>query len=258
VTLSYTVGEVARLAHVTVRMLHHYDEIGLLVPGERSQAGYRVYSDADLERLQQILFYRELGFPLEEVGSILDAPGDDALDHLRRQRVALEDRIARLQAMVAAVQSAMEAREMGMSLTPEERFEVFGEWPLEEHEKEAAERWGETAAYQESARRTARYTKEDWLRIKANADALDEKLAALVRAGVDPSSQAAMDLAEEHRLQIHETFYDCSHEMHVGLGDMYVADARFNDRYEDLAPGLATFLHEAIRANAARQRRSGR
>lgn len=71
--LSYTVGEVARLAHVTVRMLHHYDEIGLLVPGERSQAGYRVYSDADLERLQQILFYRELGFPLEEVGSILGA-----------------------------------------------------------------------------------------------------------------------------------------------------------------------------------------
>lgn len=126
--MSYSVGQVAGFAGVTVRTLHHYDDIGLLVPSERSHAGHRRYSDADLDRLQQILFYRELGFPLDEVAALLDDPAADPRAHLRRQHELLSARIGKLQKMAAAVEQAMEARSMGINLTPEEKFEVFGDF----------------------------------------------------------------------------------------------------------------------------------
>ena len=166
------VGEVAALAGVTVRTLHHYDRIGLLSPSGRTSAGYRQYAPADLDRLHRVLLYRELGFPLEEVATLLDDPSADPADHLRRQHRLLRDRLERTTAMVAAVEKEMEARSMGISLTPEERFEVFGEHDPEQYEAEAEERWGDTDAYAQSKRRTAAYTKEDWLRIKAEGEDL--------------------------------------------------------------------------------------
>src|SRR5512134_2655716 len=111
--MSHTVGAVARLAGVTVRTLHHYDEIGLLTPGGRSDAGYRRYDEADLERLQRILFYRELGFGLDDIRTVMTDGGADALGHLRRQHAMLLDRIGRLERMAAAVEKALEARTMG-------------------------------------------------------------------------------------------------------------------------------------------------
>ena len=123
--MSYTVGQLAALAHVTVRALHHYDEIGLLTPSGRTEAGYRRYNERDLERLQQLLFYRELGFPLDQIATLLD--GDTAPQvHLQTQRQLLTERIARLQAMVSAIDRTMEANRMKQKLKPEERFEVFG------------------------------------------------------------------------------------------------------------------------------------
>ena len=127
------VGEVAALAGVTVRTLHHYDRIGLLSPSGRTAAGYRQYSPADLDRLHQVLLYRELGFPLEEVATLLDDPSADPAEHLRRQHRLLRDRLERTSAMVAAVEKEMEARAMGISLTPEERFELFGNGFSEEY-----------------------------------------------------------------------------------------------------------------------------
>jgi DNA-binding transcriptional MerR regulator len=144
------VGQVAGFAGVTVRTLHHYDDIGLLAPGERSHAGHRRYSDADLDRLQQILFYRELGFPLEEVAALLDDPDTDPRAHLRRQHELLTARIEKLQKMAAAVEHAMEARKMGINLTPEEKFEVFGDFDPDQYEDEVRERWGDTDAYRQS------------------------------------------------------------------------------------------------------------
>ncbi|GDY43742.1 hypothetical protein SANT12839_046240 [Streptomyces antimycoticus] len=140
--MSYSVGQVAGFAGVTVRTLHHYDEIGLLRPGTRSTAGHRRYDDADLDRLQRILFYRELGFPLEEVAVLLDDPDIDPQAHLRRQHRLLTDRIERLRKMAAAVEQAMEARKMGINLTPEEKFEVFGDFDPDEHQEEVEQRWG--------------------------------------------------------------------------------------------------------------------
>ena len=251
-TMSYTVGQVARLARVSVRTLHHYHQIGLLVPEGHSTAGYRRYSNADLDRLQRVLFYRELGFPLEEIVTLLDDPTIDAETHLRRQHDLLNRRIERLQDMVTAVERAMEAQQMGISLTPEERFEVFGENDPAQYADEAKERWGDTDSYKQSMQRTSRYTKEDWEKIKSESADLQQRMAAAFTGGVAADSEPAMDLAEEHRQQITRWYYDCGYDIHRGLAEMYLADERFTRNYDDIVPGLARFVHDAIKANADR------
>jgi DNA-binding transcriptional MerR regulator len=248
--MSYPVGRVAEIAGVTIRTLHHYDEIGLLSPGDRSSAGYRRYDDADLERLRQILLYRELGFTLEEITAILDDPDVAARAHLRRQHGLLQERIARLQEMLVGVEYLLEARKVGINLTPEEKFEVFGDFDPDVHAEEAQERWGGTDPYQESARRAGQYTKDDWARIKQASADLSARWVAAFDAGAPADSQAAMELAEEHRRQIVEFFYDCTFEIHIGLAEMYLADQRFTKFYEDQRPGLAQYTHDAILANA--------
>ncbi|MET7850198.1 MerR family transcriptional regulator [Streptomyces avermitilis] len=250
--MSYSVGQVAGFAGVTVRTLHHYDEIGLLVPGERSHAGHRRYNDADLDRLQQILFYRELGFPLEEVAALLDDPAADPRAQLRRQHELLTARIEQLQKMATAVEHAMEARKMGINLTPEEKFEVFGDKDPEEHAEEAERRWGGTEAYAESQRRAARYTKDDWKRMQAEVADWGERYDGLMAAGEPPAGERAMNMAEEHRQHIATWFYDCSYDIHRGLGEMYVSDERFKEFYDSMRPGLAEHLRDAIAANADR------
>jgi DNA-binding transcriptional MerR regulator len=247
-----TVGAVARLAGVTVRTLHHYDEIGLLTPSDRSDAGYRRYADADLERLQRILFYRELGFGLDQIKVVMTDGHADASAHLRRQHAMLLDRIGRLQRMAAAVELAMEARTMGINLTPEERFEVFGDFDPDAYTAEVEERWGGGEAYRESAQRTRSYTKPDWERMKAEAAEPANRLVAAMRAGLPADSPEAMDAAEAHRQHISRWFYECTYQIHVGLGEMYVADPRFAATYEKMAPGLAAYTRDAIQANAAR------
>lgn len=248
--MAHTVGKVAELAGVTVRTLHHYDEIGLLSPSERTHSGYRRYADDDLERLQQILYYRELGFSLEEIATILADPQSDATAHLRRQHELLTVRIKRMQEMVTAIEFAMEARKVGINLTPEERFEVFGDFNPDDHAQEAEQRWGGTDAYQESARRTARYTKQDWLRHKEENEDWGRRFTALMDSGAAPDSPEAMELAEEHRQLISRWFYECGYEIHTGLADMYVADERFTATYEAIKPGMTQYLHTAIHANA--------
>ncbi|MGW7412581.1 MerR family transcriptional regulator [Streptomyces sp. NPDC054863] len=250
--MGHPVGKVAELAGVTVRTLHHYDAIGLLSPSGRSHAGHRRYSDTDLDRLQQILFYRELGFPLDQVSALLDDPDTDPQEHLRRQHELLSARITKLQEMAAAVETAMEARKMGINLTAEEKFEVFGDHDPEQYNDEVVERWGDTDAYRESQRRTASYTKEDWKRLTEGLDALHQKMADLLTAGVPADSTGAMDVAEEHRLFMCDGYFQVSHEMHTCFGEMYVADERFTAFYEAIRPGLAVFMRDAILANGVR------
>jgi DNA-binding transcriptional MerR regulator len=251
--MSYSVGQVAGFAGVTVRTLHHYDEIGLLSPSTRSHAGHRRYDDADLDRLQQILFYRELGFPLDEVAALLDDPDADPRAHLCRQHELLTARIEKLQKMAAAVEHAMEARKMGINLTPEEKFEVFGDKDPEAHAEEAERRWGGTEAYEESQRRAARYTKDDWKRMQAEVASWGERYDALMATGESPAGEQAMNMAEEHRQHITKWFYECTLEIHRGLGEMYVSDERFKEFYDSMRPGLAVHLRDAIVANATRR-----
>jgi DNA-binding transcriptional MerR regulator len=247
-----TVGEVARLSRVTVRTLHHYDRIGLVCPSGRTATGYRVYGAADRERLGQVLVYRRLGFPLDEIRALLDDPAVDTASHLRRQRQLLVERTEQLAAMVAAIDRRLEAQMGGMQLTPEEQLEVFGtdkaggEWA-----DEAAERWGGTAAYRESQRRTAGYTRDDWARIRTEADEGTRAFADALRAGLPADGPDAAALAERHRQHVTRWFYDCGYDLHVGLAELYLADERFTAGYERLAPGLAQYVHDAILANAA-------
>lgn len=139
---------------------------------------------------------------------------------------------------------------MNIRLTPEERFEVFGDFDPDAHAEEAEQRWGDSEAYRESNRRTASYSKEDWLRNKAENEEWGRRVAAVMDSGAPADSPEAMELAEEHRQLISRWFYECSYEIHTGLADMYVADPRFTAYYEKIRPGLAAYLSEAIHANA--------
>ncbi|MFW6202445.1 MAG: MerR family transcriptional regulator [Gemmatimonadota bacterium] len=244
-----TVGELAERTGLTVRTLHHYDEIGLLVPSRRSASGYRLYDDADLARLQQILLFRELDFPLETIGQLLDDPSFDRRTALRSQRELLVERIRRTEAIIRAVDRTVESLEGERVMSATEMFEGFD---ATRYEEEARERWGETDAYKESMRRARDYDADDWARIKAEGEQVMEEMAKLLAAGHRPDDEAAMALAERHRLHIDRWFYPCSRAMHAGLAEMYTTDARFGEYFEKRAEGLAEYVAEAIRANAAR------
>jgi DNA-binding transcriptional MerR regulator len=240
-----TVGAVARLAGVTVRTLHHYDEIGLVSPSGRSPAGYRLYDEADLDRLHAVLAYRELGFGLEEISALVAGTGDP-LEHLRRQHALVRARIDHLTRLLGALETTMEAHMSGLRLTPEEKFEVFGDHDPDQHADEARDRWGDTDAYRQSAQRTASYTKDDWVRIKTEGEAVTRRFADLFAAGASVDGPEAAAAVREHREHISRWFYDCSPQMQRGLAEMYVADDRFRRTYDDRAPGLAQWVHDAI------------
>ena len=138
-------------------------------------------------------------------------------------------------------------------MSDEELLEVFGDFDPSQYEEEARERWGETDAYRESARRTRGYAKEDWARFKAESDALTTDIDALMDQDVPPDDPRCMDAAERHRLLIDRWFYPCPLETHVALGRMYVADARFTATYEAIHPGMTRYLCDSIAANAARK-----
>lgn len=252
--VTYTVSDVAKVTGITVRTLHHYDEIGVLHPSARSRAGYRIYDDADLERLQEILFFRELGFGLGEIRRSIADPGLDRRDILLRQRSLMVDQVSRFRQLVRTIDSALDAIDEGETMNKEEMFEVFGEFDPSEHQEEAKDRWGDTDLYKESQRRTKTYGKDQWKEAGAEGQAIGKRFAEMMASGVEATGESAMDLAEQHRRHISKWFYPCSYEVHAGLGEMYVADARFTKYWDDFRPGLALFVRDAFQANAGRAR----
>lgn len=254
---TYRVKEVARIAGVSVRALHHYDEIGLLVPSGRSRAGYRLYGDDDLLRLQQIVIGRELGMPLEGIKRLLDDPSFDLRAALVQQRGELVARADRTAAMLRAIDSTLAAltHEGGRTMsdmTKEEITTMFGGFDPTRHEAEVEQRWGNTDAYAVSKQRTSKYTKADWERHEAESHAIMTDAAALHTAGAPPDGDEARAVAERHRLSIDRWFYPCDAAMHAGLADMYEADARFAQTIDAYGQGLTAWLSAAIRANARR------
>ena len=247
-----TVGAVAALTGVSVRTLHHYDHVGLVVPSVRTPAGYRGYTDADIERLHLVLVYRSVGIPLEDIRALLDDANADVLEHLQRQHRLLLEQADRLQHTIKAVEELMNAHRSGIQLTAEEQVEIFGTTAFsEEYAAEAEERWGDTDAWKQSQQRASKFTKQDWIDIKAEGDALLQALAQAKRGGVEPGSTEANELAARHRASI-ERFYDCGDEMHRNLVEMYLADERFTRFYDDVEPGLAQFVHDIVVASINR------
>lgn len=204
--MPWTVGEVASRTGVTVRTLHHYDKIGLLSPSGRTEAGYPLYERTGLERLQQIVVYRRLGMKLDEIAALLDDADLDPIEHLRRQHELLRGRRAELDHMIDALEKTMEARKLGIQVDTEELFEVFGDDDPTQHADEVVERWGDTDAYPESKRRSRRYGKADWQRMKEEAEDHGHRLGAALQAGHPSDGTVAMNLAEEHRQHIHRWF----------------------------------------------------
>lgn len=241
--MPYTIKVVADTAGISVRTLHHYDAIGLLKPAELSASGYRLYSRGDLDRLQQILFFRELGFALGEIKEIIDRPGFDRRGALQRHRELLVERRARLSELINSLDRTLDAMERGV---PMNEKEMFGGFDQSKYEEEARQRWGSTDAYKESMRRTQRYTNEDWAQIKAESDAFERGLAE--RMDRSPTDQEVQALVGHHHKHICERFYDCPLEMYRGMGEMYVTDTRFTAYWDKIRPGLAQFVKAAIDA----------
>src|SRR5882757_1404734 len=191
-----TVGALADLTGVSVRTLHHYDHIGLVVPSVRTPAGYRGYTDADIQRLHLVLVYRSVAMPLDEIRKVLDDSSADVLEHLRRQHTLVLEQAERLQHTIKAVEELMNAHRSGIQLTAEEQVEIFGTTAFsEEYAAEAEDRWGETDAWKQSQQRVSRFSKQDWIAIKAEGDELLDALAQAKRNGVKPGTVEANDIA---------------------------------------------------------------
>ena len=246
-----SVGQLADAFGVTVRTLHHYDKIGLVVPSTRSRAGYRLYTERDVQRLQHVVVYRRLGFPLDQIAQLL-AEDADVVEHLRRQRTRVTDRVAELTELVTAIDRALENEMDGYRITREQQRELFGHTFDDGYAAEAEQRWGDTAAWTQSQQRAKSYTKEQWQQIRQETDEINTRYTELLRTQVPADSVDAMDTAERARQQICQWFYDCSRAMHARLAEMYVADPRFAQSYEAIAPGLAQYVHDSIVANTAR------
>lgn len=252
---TYHVKELAAAAGVSVRTLHHYDAIGLLVPRGRSQAGYRLYDEQDVLRLQQIVIARELGLSLEVIRRSLDDPDFDYRRALAAQRQELVRRLHQTESMVRSIDAALARLDPNGNPHTQggETMDVsawFQGFHPAAHEAEARERWGGTAAYAESARRTKRYTETEWRQIAAEQAAIYDELAAAKTAGRAPADPAVRALVERHRLWIDRWFYPCTPAHQERLAELYEGDERFAANIERHAAGLTAYLVAAIREQA--------
>ncbi len=240
---THTVHQLADLAGVSVRTLHHYDQIGLLRPTARTNAGYRLYAGADLLRLQQILFFKEMDLPLGEIKAILDDPGFDAVQALRSHRRMLEQRRERLALLLNTIDKTILSltEETMTPLTDKELYEGFTQEQIDEYTSEASQRWPDQ--YAESNRRVRAMSREQWQAIKKEGDEVTRGLAALM--GSDPASQAVQALVARHYAWVAQ-FWTPNAEAYRGLGQMYTEDARFRANYDKYRPGLADFMCAAM------------
>ncbi|WP_433386396.1 MerR family transcriptional regulator [Micromonospora sp. KLBMP9576] len=244
-----TVGQVSARLGVTVRALHHWDDIGLARPSLRTAAGYRLYTAADLERLHRIVVYREVGLGLDRIRTILDDSTADVPGALRAQRTQVAQRIDRLQQLDVGLGRMIAAHERGLLLTAEQQAAIFGpqwnpDWPAQ-----ARQRYGDTTQWQQYAERSASRTPEQWQAIADTITQLDRALADAMDAGVAPGSPEANHLIERHR-EVFASHFPLTRQMQVCLGRMYEADSAFAAHYDGIRPGLATWFRLSVDANA--------
>ena len=235
------ISRVAKLTGVTVRTLHYYDEIGLLKPSEVTQAGYRVYNDTDLEVLQQILFFRELDFSLEDIRKIMQNPAYEKKSALRKQKELLLQKRSRLDSLIALVDKTLKG-EQDMS------FRQFDTAKIEETKKkyaeEAKQRWGDTSAYAEYEKKSRSYS-------DAQQNMLDGEGAGILsefgqNRSLAPDSAQAQALVKKWQAYITSHYYTCTKEILSCLGQMYVGDARFTQHIDQYGAGTAAFMAAAI------------
>jgi DNA-binding transcriptional MerR regulator len=240
--MAYTVKRVGEIAGVSVRTLHHYDEIGLLKPSSHSAAGYRLYVEKDLERLQQVLIFKELGFDLKEIKRILADPDFDRRKALVEHRKLLLERQERFGRLIQSVDRTLKAMQRGVPMNAK-MFDGFDQAALEE---EARQRWGQGPGWAESQKRWKSYTKADTDAMHQEGGEIIEDLVAHMDR--DPASPEVQAVIARHHGMICKWFFDCPKDVYRQIGDGYVDDARFTAFWDQFKPGLAVFVRDAIRA----------
>ncbi|MCK6067601.1 MerR family transcriptional regulator [Microbacterium sp. dk485] len=244
-----TVGVAADLLGLTVRTLHHWDEIGLASPSRRTPAGYRLYTWDDLERLSRVVAYREAGLTLDAIRVVLDDATADIGDKLREQRAQLAERIHDLQQLDERLERLTDAHERGILMSDVEQREIFGEEWDPQQSRAARFVWGGSRQWAQFAERSASRSPAQWRALSEAMSSLQHDLAAAVSRGVEPGSAEADQLAERHR-ELFSNFFPLTRQMQVCLGRMFEADPGFSSYYNGIGDGLATWFRQSIDESA--------
>ena len=242
------IKEFAELTGVSVRTLHYYDEIGLLKPSFVDEKnGYRFYDENSLERMQEILFYRELDFSLKSIAEILASPNYDKRQALAEQKRLLTLKKDRLERLIAALEQA-EKGEITMSAFDNSEYETA----RQQYEDEAKQRWGDTDAYKESQAKTADYSKDKWNDVLGGLNGVFAEFTACRNGGDSADSETAQQLVKKLQDYITAHFYHCTNDILSGLGQMYVCDERFKQNIDSHGEGTAEFVFEAIKIHCGK------
>jgi DNA-binding transcriptional MerR regulator len=245
--MALQVKEVSELAGVSVRTLHHYDAIGLLTPSSTTEAGYRNYNESDLERLQQIMFFKEIGFSLQEVKEVLESPGFDRTKALHAHRELLLEKRDRVDRMIQTVDNTIQSIEGGQQMAMYTMFDGFDrnqiKEQLEKYSKEARQKYGKEIVEASEARVNG-YSDSKLTSIQDSIGDIYSRIASRMDQGAaDPQVQES--IKDWHHF-ISDNFYDCTFEIFRGLGELYVDDERFTANIDKNKPGLSQFLKEAM------------
>lgn len=246
--MEYTVQKLGKMAGVSTRTLRYYDEIGILKPARINSSGYRIYGQAEVDRLQQILFYRELGVSLENVREIVSAPSFDGLKALREHRGKLLDKRNQLDLLIANVDKTIALTEGRITMTDKEKFEGFKQKMIDDNEKkygkEIRAKYGDDVVNQ-SNKKVKEMTEEQHAEVeKLGADVINTLKAAFATG--DPAGELAQKAADLHRQWLSYYWPSYSREAHAGVAQMYVDDERFTAYYDKEQPGTAAFLRDAV------------
>jgi DNA-binding transcriptional MerR regulator len=249
--MEYTINKLAKMAGVSTRTLRWYDECGLLKPNRISSNGYRIYSRLEIDRLQQILFYRELGIELSEIGKILAAKEFDGLAALISHHAALCVKKEQLELLIVNVEKSIKAMKGEITMTDNEKFEGFKQKLVNENEEKYGEevriKYGSGVVDASNAKLMG-LSKEDYDKAEKLSLEVNEAIKSAVEQG-DPTSELAQKACDLHKQWLCMFWQDgaYSKEAHLEIAEMYVADERFAKYYEDIAPGGAVFLRDAIK-----------
>jgi len=253
--MEYTVSQLARLSGVSRRTLRYYDQEGLLPPAGVTEAGYRIYGAEQVERLQQILFYRELGLALKDIRRIMDAPRFDAREALESHLAALKERKAQIERLIETVENTILQKEGKRAMSDREKFRGFQKMKTEENEEkygeEIRQKYGEETV-RRSYQKFMEMDEAAYQAMQALGDEILRELEQAVRDGVSPTGDMGKKLTEMHRKWLLFTWPEYSPQAHRGLAQMYVSDPRFTEHYDKNVPGCAQFLCDAICAFAER------
>lgn len=246
--MEYTVQKLGSLAGVSTRTLRYYDEIGILKPARINSSGYRIYGQAEVDRLQQILFYRELGISLESIKEIVTAPSFDGAAALKEHRKKLLEKKEQLELLIANVDKTIAVTEGRMKMSNKEKFEGFKKKMVDENEerygKEIREKYGDDTVNKSNAK-LQNMTQEQYEEVTKLAELITETLAEAYKTG-DPAGDLAQKAAALHKQWLCCYWNEYNKEAHAGLAQMYVDDERFTAYYDKEQPGTAAFLRDAI------------